>query len=647
MKWLPLVFALLCGTAFSQTIYYVDPPFTGGSNNGSPANPWTSVASGWATINTALASGPVIVYFSASQGQTTQIDTTSRTNTSTNALTLNGTEKVNANDGTNNNVTNWVAGVPLTPCSGQDCTQTAAWIGHQYTITYTGAGGAITSPNAVNSCQGYVNLRGFHLKGQGKILLWTYAHDTTVEYNELEATTGSSIGPGIYIGPGQNGPCNASTSNVGGPDNVTYQYNYTHKTYGECLYVGAETSDPPGYGSSEYTSNGMTCTSNCNTGAHYRILYNTNHDCAFWGGQGDGTDIKDGHADLWFIGNTNRPSIDSPAGQGGAMGVVAESGALFIGNYLQDDGNDLCNGIRMANSWYNFAGRQDLTVIANNAVTGFKSGACNNYGIVFTAPDLGGSLAYWTTPVSIYGNTLYNNNTSGYNCITVANSSLDSNAVSIAKNNICSSTLGGAATVSSADYNDYFNAGVTCPVSGESHSICTDPKLVSPTSPSAVNFKLQGTSPAIGAGVNLTSLGITQLDTDYFGTGRPTSAPWDMGFFQSGIGQALAPSCTPTSGLVPQTVTCTNPNGGTTVMCYNTTGNPATNGVGTGCTIGTQYSTSLSISVAETLSIVAGTSTLTDSSIISYTYTTTVLSPIQIMGNVKINPSGSGLVVLQ
>ncbi len=85
--------------------------------------------------------------------------------------------------------------------------------------------------------------------------------------------------------------------------------------------------------------------------------------------------------------------------------------------------------------------------------------------------------------------------------------------------------------------------------------------------------------------------------------------------------QASPATCSPTSGNVPQTVTCTNPNSGTTIACYNTTGSPATNGLGTGCAAGsTAYTTSLSVSSPETLYIVAGTSTLSDSTVNSYTY---------------------------
>ena len=45
-------------------------------------------------------------------------------------------------------------------------------------------------------------------------------------------------------------------------------------------------------------------------------------------------------------------------------------------------------------------------------------------------------------------------------------------------------------------------------------------------------YKLQAGSPAIGAGVNLTSLGITGLDTDAAGVARPATGAWDIGAYQ-------------------------------------------------------------------------------------------------------------------
>src|SRR5437660_489427 len=107
-----IVLALLISGAslpcFGQTNYYVDPDYTGGARNGNASNPWHSLFdtvtnTPWTVINTALASGPVNVYFSARKAasdtnQTSTIEiAVERTDTSTNVLTLDGNSKYNTN----------------------------------------------------------------------------------------------------------------------------------------------------------------------------------------------------------------------------------------------------------------------------------------------------------------------------------------------------------------------------------------------------------------------------------------------------------------------------------------------------------------------------------------------------------------------
>jgi hypothetical protein len=85
-----------------------------------------------------------------------------------------------------------------------------------------------------------------------------------------------------------------------------------------------------------------------------------------------------------------------------------------------------------------------------------------------------------------------------------------------------------------------------------------------------------------------------------------------------------------------QTVQLTTPAGG--VICYNTTGSPATNG-STGCTTGTLYSTPLSVTSNETLYAVAGGTGFTDSTVGSAAY---VISPYAVSGGYTASyPSNS------
>ena len=123
------------------------------------------------------------------------------------------------------------------------------------------------------------------------------------------------------------------------------------------------------------------------------------------------------------------------------------------------------------------------------------------------------------------------------------------------------------------------------------------------------------TSAAWGKGVNLTSLGITQLNTSSTansssGLSRPASGSWDIGaYFDSGAPppQAATPVCSPSSGAPPQTVSCTFPSSGS-IGCWSISTIPATNGPGAStCATGTLYSGSISITVnPTTLKVISG-----------------------------------------
>jgi hypothetical protein len=118
------------------------------------------------------------------------------------------------------------------------------------------------------------------------------------------------------------------------------------------------------------------------------------------------------------------------------------------------------------------------------------------------------------------------------------------------------------------------------------------------------------------AGTNITTYNYCGGSTGCLGSSTPSTAT--VGKFTINTSSpATAPSCTPTSGssTSPITVTCSNSNSGTTIMCFTENGTtPVTNGAGTGCTTGSVVSSTISISsTVASLKVVAGTSTLTDS----------------------------------
>src|SRR5665213_1198191 len=88
------------------------------------------------------------------------------------------------------------------------------------------------------------------------------------------------------------------------------------------------------------------------------------------------------------------------------------------------------------------------------------------------------------------------------------------------------------------------------------------------------------------------------------------------------------PTFSPAGGAYSSTQNVTLATSSGTVICYNTTGAPATNGT-TGCTTGTHYTTPVSVAASETLYAVAGGIGLADSPIGSaaYTISTTTATP--------------------
>ena len=158
-----------------------------------------------------------------------------------------------------------------------------------------------------------------------------------------------------------------------------------------------------------------------------------------------------------------------------------------------------------------------------------------------------GVALWWTGPGTTGGGSIYNNTIdgggemacySGYT--TIAN---------ILKNNICLNGIAVAEigpndwTQLVSNYNDGYPAPsnwacVNVEVSGscltlasyksmemqEANSITSNPALT-------VSYQLTIGSPAIGAGINLTSLGIPALDLDCVGAARPSTGAWTIGAY--------------------------------------------------------------------------------------------------------------------
>lgn len=109
----------------------------------------------------------------------------------------------------------------------------------------------------------------------------------------------------------------------------------------------------------------------------------------------------------------------------------------------------------------------------------------------------------------------------------------------------------------------------------------------------------------------------------------PNIRKFDEKVYQSDTGtpQANTPTFSPVADTysITQSVAISSTSSGA-IICYNTTGSPVTNGT-TGCTTGTLYSGSISVTSSETIYAVAGGTGYLDSSVGSAAYTITPGSP--------------------
>jgi hypothetical protein len=509
-----IIFSMFSVTAsFSQTSFYVDPSFSGGSRNGSASAPWQSLSDSgaWSAVNAALASANVTVFFSATGASTSAVGLGNRTNTSSHVLTLDGISQKN----TNSSSPSWTTNVTPTPCKydAPGCNWASA---PKFVLTATTPFEGTDQPG---NCVGNFTIQGFTIHNtEGQTADLAYIHDLIFQYNDASRTATGSYGPGIIAGPGNGGPGCGGT----GPNNVTIQFNHIHATWGECIYIGASTPDPPGGTTS--------CGTACHTGDNYLIEGNVIESCASWGGQGDGTDIKDGHTNLRVMNNTYRTSkpcsncgTQTPGNDG--QGILFESGSQAIGNYIEAPGHQ-CMPIYA--SWANSVGRGDM-LISNNMCVNAKSGSGSNVAYHVW----GASVSQLWSTVEMYNNTAY---LTGEACMAADSGSTTGGTTM--KNNVCHSTAGGVSGSATHDYNDYYNTG-SCP--SETHGICSDPLFISTANPYVdANFKLQSGSPIGTAGMDLSA----SFSTDYFGNTR--TMPWSM----SAAAEATSLGPTPPSGLI-------------------------------------------------------------------------------------------------
>ena len=498
-----------------MTDYYVDPDFTGSIRDGTATQPWHSLAdtvtnTPWTVINAALVSNPVQVYFTARKA-TSDVDQTStvqlllsRTDTSTNRLTLDGLSKFNTS----------ASGPSWSNYSGSS----------RFSITVTTAAFDTNNEGSPFTHRDYCTVRGFRLKATNQPCIVINTSHFIFELNEVTAQTGAAIGPGFIY---QHRPL-ADTNHANFSTDITIRNNYIHHTFGEGIYISGNGGDggngqgvPPGDNSDTQTQDNVLIEGNILTAL------------GTFGGEGDGIDIKDGNTNLRIRNNV----IDKQLQQFG-RGITVESCDLIENNIVM---NVPTNAVAITASYNGTHGR-DRLVIRNNI---FIAG--DNSALKMDSSDATSS-SYWWSNTKVQNNTLFKPSaTAGDHVLTI----YGQNNLTIQNNIILggTSTFQGlrfqATTLSAHDYNSYMvrssdfawisEVGVISYDRAdvntfEAHAKTVEPLLVSESTPYVdTNFQLQSGSPCRDAGTTIATFG-----NDYFGNARPSGSAWDIGAHEYG-----------------------------------------------------------------------------------------------------------------
>ena len=493
----PPVLLVLCVGAASQAAdaaqaFYVDPD-SARAGDGSAARPWACLrAAQWAAINQALSAGNVNVYFSARQAdadadQATEaaINPIARTDTTTHRLTLDGMSKYNTHD--------------AAPSWADYRGRSRFRIRARYPI---GTGKAKRN---------HVTVRGFRLIptfGQG-IAYWGGDH-VVLEHCEVRAED-PTHGPGIHFGYAAQKPPKRGN---GGCTDLTIRHNTVHHVFGEGIYIGGVQGQ--------------------NLPGHDRVTleYNTVHDVAVYGGEGDAIDIKDGNRHVVVRGNTlymTRPGTSRD-------GIVVGGAALIERNFVYHFGRA---GISLGTYWNAYANRVGA-VIRNNVIVhcGGNPRYPWDYGLILSGSKTGDQF----TNARIYHNTigLIRTDRAG-GSIGIEISPFARNAA--VGNNLIFECAGaalraGEGSLGRHDHTLFFSSQPAVLVLHgrdryiaadlhrfEAHSLSVDPRLVRTAAPfTARNFAPAPGSPAIDAGSAIVS-----VEEDLVGKRRPQGKGWDIG----------------------------------------------------------------------------------------------------------------------
>jgi hypothetical protein len=485
-------------SAASQTAFYVDPTYSGTTQNGSAHAPWKTAARiDWSAISDALATNDVIIYFSArmatadiSESVDDQQIFISRLprgkDPSTHRLTLDGMSKYNTNEAR----PEWV-----------DYAGT-----RRFRINRSGASMSIGWDDSES--RDYVTIRGFEVTGSGSRILWGGSY-SYLEHMWVHDVT--SIGATVQFNQavGENGH---GCPRFGRDRNITIRNNIIERGIGEGIYFGGNYLQVKYGGCPDYG----------NTHSDILIEDNTIADTAQNGGEGDGIDLKAGLTNV-----TVRNNVVSNTHRGGTCIVSEGVFPPAETDYLIEENR--CTNIT---GWAVLALiAQNGTVIQNNVLAGRR----DKPSIYITEQDRG---IYPNHRISIYNNTIYN--TSGIG--------IDHATGVVLRNNLLLNNSGGISGQALIDYDSDYNffAPVGSRLREGSHSIVRSGATGFVVDAAGADFHLTSISPAIDKGIDLSipanlSAGSKTFGSDVERVTRPQGPAWDIGAHERPVTGGSAP----------------------------------------------------------------------------------------------------------
>jgi hypothetical protein len=446
-------------------------------------------SSAWTSINNALATGGVTIYFSARQASSDTddiydtngdgiqdgIDLSKRSDTGGNVLTLDGNSKYN----TSATSPNWL------PYSGKSKCRV----------------GYLTAQNASHVKYSNITIHGLHVATvDGNKQIGICGDNWIIENCECEHTSTANNGPGILLVPTADSAHEGSSYYAPACTNILIRNNIVHDSFGEALYMGGG-GIMDGTAAAGYPSH-----------SHVTIESNIVYNAGTWGAQGDGIDVKGGISDLTIRANEIY-NINSTAGvraivvQGQLAGAAQTT--LIERNRIHDCAALEDAAIAIVNSW----GTPQGVSIRNNLIYNIRgsSGAC---GIkVYDSQDA----------VSIYNNTISGCPTFGILVASAPQVLLMNNLVF--GNNSSGSQVSLSASSVQCDYNAYGGSWGYSSPGGSSLSLSATALASTVISAATGDYRLQAGSPVIGKATALSG-----FSNDVVNNLRGTA--WDIGAYQ-------------------------------------------------------------------------------------------------------------------